>query len=159
VMPSVEQNRPCAKGRSFEIASTTVFLISDASLLNFLTEVAQTDVSRLGKILSMTFLPLCSKSDILPRSVFTRVKSGALVPFPGRFPDVFTGLPFNVIFAIFFFYKFTHSFLAGKVCEVHIRIWKKSVGLHIMENPGKKVLCHQDTKTQSNTMIYSWISL
>jgi hypothetical protein len=59
-------------------------------------------VSRLGDMLRMSFFPISSESFILPISDLTRVKSGALVPFSGRFPDVFTGFPFNVILAIIF---------------------------------------------------------
>jgi hypothetical protein len=34
-----------------------------------------------------------------------------LDPIEGRFPEVFTGLPLNVIFAITFSFKFKHSFI------------------------------------------------
>jgi hypothetical protein len=50
-IPSVLQNRVWAKGRSFEIARTTLFFCEEARSLNFLTEVAQTGVSRLGNML------------------------------------------------------------------------------------------------------------
>jgi hypothetical protein len=33
------------------------------------------------------------------------LKSGALLPFAGRFPEVLMGFPFKVIFAIVFFSK------------------------------------------------------
>jgi hypothetical protein len=59
-------------------------------------------VSRLGKILRMSFLPLRSFSERELRSVFTSVNSGAWLPFAGRLPDVFTGFPLNVMFAITF---------------------------------------------------------
>jgi hypothetical protein len=58
----------------------------------------------------MTFFPLSSDKDNDPRSDFTSEKSGAFVPFLGRFPEVFTGFPLNVIFAIAFFLKFNQSF-------------------------------------------------
>jgi hypothetical protein len=67
------------------------------------TKIAQTDVSRLGKIFIMIFFPLSSESERLPRSDLTSVKSGALLPLNGRFPEVLIGFPFNVIFAIGFF--------------------------------------------------------
>jgi hypothetical protein len=58
----------------------------------------------------MTFFPLSSDNDNDPRSDFTSVKSGALVPFEGRFPKVFTGFPLNVIFAITFFSNLINLF-------------------------------------------------
>jgi hypothetical protein len=51
----------------------------------------------------MIFTPLSSDNDNDPRSDFTSEKSGAFVPFEGRSPEVFTGFPLNVIFAITFF--------------------------------------------------------
>ena len=57
-IPSVVQKRACAKGKSLEIANTTVSGRPAASLLNLRTEVAHTPVSRLGKIFKITFLPV-----------------------------------------------------------------------------------------------------
>jgi hypothetical protein len=74
-----------------------------ASLLNFLTDVEHTDVPMLGKILRRSFFPLSPDNDSELKSDFTNENSGALVPFEGRFPDVLTGVPLNVIFAMTFF--------------------------------------------------------
>jgi len=71
--------------------------------LNFLADVAHTEVSRLGEILKITFLPESSDRERELRSGLTSLKSGALLAFTGRLPDVLTGLPLNVIFAIIFF--------------------------------------------------------
>jgi hypothetical protein len=60
-------------------------------------------VSRLGKIFRISFLPLSSERVSIPRSDFTSENSGALLPVDGRFPEVFTGLPLNAVFAIVFF--------------------------------------------------------
>ena len=100
-MPSVVQKRPCAKGKSFDTASTTVLGKEAASLLKRLTEAAHTAVSRLGNTLITTFLPFNSLRDNSVRSLFTPLKSGASAPTTGNVPLVFTSLPLNVIFAIF----------------------------------------------------------
>jgi hypothetical protein len=99
-IPSVEQNRPAASGRSFEIARTTVLLSDAACSLNFRIAVAHTEVSRLGKMFSTTRLPEISLSDISDRSLLTSVNPGAVVPSEGSDPEIFTGFPFSVIFAI-----------------------------------------------------------
>jgi len=87
-----------------EIPSTTVFFPT-ASWLNLRKAVEHVEVSRLGKMFRMTLLPSNSYSDMGVMSDFISLNSGALVPFSGRLPEVFTGLPFNVTFAIFFFYQ------------------------------------------------------
>jgi hypothetical protein len=66
-------------------------------------------------MLSTTFLPLRSESLSIPRSDFTRAKSGAMVPAGGSSPYVLTGFPFSVILAISF--------------SSNINIPKKNVGL------------------------------
>src|SRR5262245_50014787 len=82
-IPSLVQKRLCAKGRSAEMLSTVTPLLPAAFLLNVRTEVAQTLVSRLGKTFR-TFLPLYEESLTSERSVFARVKSGAVLPTAGR---------------------------------------------------------------------------
>ena len=57
-----------------------------------------------------SFFPISSDNDNDPISDLTRVKSGALVPFAGRSPEVFTGMPLNVIFAISFFSNLINLF-------------------------------------------------
>ena len=99
-IPSAAQNLECAKGRSFETFKTTVFSRLAADSLNFLTELAHTPVSMLGKMLIRTFLPLKSFNFIVERSVLTNLNFGAFLPTFGSFPMVFIGLPFYVIFAI-----------------------------------------------------------
>ena len=103
-----------SKGRSFEIPRTIVPTFPAANWLNLRTEVAHTEVSRLGNIFSMSFFPLSSDRERVERSDFTSVKSIALLPFAGRLPEVFTGFPLSVIFAIAFFFKFNHSFMKSK---------------------------------------------
>ncbi len=115
-MPSVVQKRPWANGRSLVIARTTTFSFPAASWLNLRTEVAQTEVSRLGEMLSTTFLPFRSESLRVARSDPTSAKSGAVVPAGGRSPYVLTGFPFSVILAISF--------------SSNINIPKKNVGLY-----------------------------
>ena len=56
--PFVVENLPDAKGKSADIPSTTVLFRAAASLLNRRTDAAQVPVSRLGKMLRTTFLPL-----------------------------------------------------------------------------------------------------
>jgi hypothetical protein len=67
----------------------------------------------LGKMLRRTFLPFSSDNDREFRSDLTSVNSGALLPLDGRFPEVLTGLPFIVIFAIAFFSKIVKLFNSG----------------------------------------------
>src|SRR5687768_12060437 len=98
-MPSAPQNRFIANGRSFDTQTTTVFGSAAAFWLNVRTDVAQTPVSMLGKMLSTTFLPARSCLRSGERSVLVSVKSGAWLPTFGRSPDVATGLPLNVILA------------------------------------------------------------
>src|SRR5690554_7245461 len=95
-MPSAEQNRPAAKGRSADIPRTTVLFSPAASLLKRRTEAAHTPVSRLGKMFNTTFFPLQSARDTSASSPLTRVKSGAVAPTAGRLPEVCTELPLNV---------------------------------------------------------------
>jgi len=54
------QKRDWAKGRSLETATTVVLSRDAASSLNLRTEVAQTEVSRLGKMFSTMRRPLRS---------------------------------------------------------------------------------------------------
>ena len=60
LMPSVGQKRDWAKGRSLETATTVVLSRDAASSLNLRTEVAQTEVSRLGKMFSTMRRPMRS---------------------------------------------------------------------------------------------------
>ena len=92
-IPSAEQKRPAAKGRSADTANTTVLFKEAASFLNFLTEAAQTPVSMLGKILRIIFFPFKSDKLTSDRSPLTRTNSGAVLPTTGILPDVFTGNP------------------------------------------------------------------
>jgi hypothetical protein len=71
-------------------------------------------------MLRMSFFPLNSEREAVERSDFTRVKSGALLPFAGRLPIVFTGFPFNVIFAIIFFSNLIKLF--------HVETFKWMIG-------------------------------
>ena len=71
-----------------------------ASLLNFLMEVAQVPVSKLGEIFKISFEPLKSANFTFDRSFFIKVNFGAFLPTFGNFPMVFTGFPFNVILVI-----------------------------------------------------------
>lgn len=57
------------KGKSLEIANTTVSGRPAASLLNLRTEVAHTPVSRLGKIFKITFFPFSSFKENEDKSV------------------------------------------------------------------------------------------
>jgi hypothetical protein len=68
----------------------------------------------LAKILRRSFFPLNSDNDSELRSDFTSENSGAMVPFEGRFPDVLTGAPLNVIFAMTFFSKLVKLFTTKK---------------------------------------------
>jgi hypothetical protein len=84
--------------------NTTVLFNEPASLLNFLTDAAHTLVSRLGKILRITFLPLNFSSVTVDKSLAVNLKSGALLPVAGRLPLVCTGFPLNLIDAMFLIY-------------------------------------------------------
>src|SRR5688572_23860273 len=99
-MPSAPQKRFIANGRSFDTQRTTVFASAAAFWLKVRTDVAQTPVSMLGKMLSTTFLPVRSFLASGDRSTFVSVKSGAWLPTFGSSPDVATGLPLNVILAM-----------------------------------------------------------
>ena len=88
VSPSVVQNRDCAKGKSMDMQSTTVFSSPEAFSLNSRTETAQVGVSKLGNTFRMTFLPLKSESFTSCRSDCVRWKSGALRPVFTIFPVV-----------------------------------------------------------------------
>ena len=79
---------------------TNVLSIFDANSLNLRTDVAQTDVSRLGKIFNTKRFPFKSQQFNSLKSDFTKLKHGALLPTLGKSPLVETGLPLNVIFAI-----------------------------------------------------------
>jgi hypothetical protein len=91
-------------------------------------------VSRLGEMLRMRFFPLSSESERFPRSDFTSVKSGALLPLDGRFPEVFTGFPLRVILAITFFSNLVNLFRRGNIktgyrVQLIYDISKNNVGL------------------------------
>ena len=70
--------------------------------MNFWADVAQTPVSRLGTMLRIFFLPAKSFSETSDRSVLVSLKSGAVAPSSGSSPDVWIGLPLNVISAMGF---------------------------------------------------------
>ena len=80
VSASVVLNRDCAKCKSLDLQSTTVFSSPEAFSLNSRTETAQVGVSKLGNTFRMTFLPLKSESFTSCRSDCVRWKSGALRP-------------------------------------------------------------------------------
>lgn len=113
-MPSVVQKRACAKGKSFEIANTIVSGKEAANLLNLRTEVAQTAVSRLGKIFNTTFLPLKSFNEKVDKSVFTNPKSGATVPTCINSPINLTGCPLKFVVAIIFFFPLKFFLITNK---------------------------------------------
>ena len=73
-----------------------------ADLLKVLTDVAQTPVSTLGKIFKIKLDPEKSCRDFTDKSVVDSLKSGAFDPTVGISPEVFVGVPPNVIEAIFF---------------------------------------------------------
>src|SRR3990172_1270951 len=98
--PSVVQKRFEAKGRSEETTRTTVFSSPPAFSLNFRVEVAQTEVSRLGTMLSTFFLPWNVASEVFLRSPSTSLKSGAFEPTGGRSPIVWMGVPLSVTVAM-----------------------------------------------------------
>lgn len=79
-MPSVEQKRDWAKGRSFDTATTVVLSSEAASWLNLRTEVAQTAVSRLGKMFRTMRRPFSSSLRSSVRSPRVRVNWGAMLP-------------------------------------------------------------------------------
>jgi hypothetical protein len=66
-------------------------------------------------MLNISFLPLSSDSFIFPKSDLTSEKSGAMAPFNGRFPDVLTGFPFNVILAITFCSNLVNLLRSGNI--------------------------------------------
>src|SRR3990172_7963541 len=94
--PSVVQKRFEAKGRSEETTRTTVFSSPPAFSLNFRVEVAQTEVSRLGTMLSTFFLPWNVASEVFLRSPSTSLKSGAFEPTGVRSRMVGGGFPWGV---------------------------------------------------------------
>ena len=61
-----------------------MFSNAETSLLNARTLAAQVPVSTLGKIFNTTLEPLKSAKEVVERSVFTRLKSGALFPYWGK---------------------------------------------------------------------------
>src|SRR5690606_29354268 len=94
------QKRLRAKGRSFETVTITASGTLAASWLKRRTEVAQTEVSTLGKMLRTTCLPARSFEESGLRSVLTRWNSGAGAPGRGRSPTVRMGFPLKVIVAM-----------------------------------------------------------
>src|SRR5699024_2939188 len=94
-MPSAPQKRACAKGRSFETHTTTVFSRPAASSLNLRTLIAQVPVSSEGKMFSTTRLPARSALLTGARSWPTSSKAGSAEPFAGSSPTVVTGLVWN----------------------------------------------------------------
>src|SRR5262245_50820566 len=101
-MPSAEQKRPWAKGRSAEITSTCVLSSEAAASLNLRVEVAQVGVSRLGTILRTLRLPAKSASVLSLRLPATSLKSGAVSPTLGRLPATVTALPPRVTLDMLF---------------------------------------------------------
>ena len=104
-IPSAVQKRPWAKGRSADITRTTVFPIPAADSLNFRAEAAQTGVSRLGRMLRIFFFPAYSARVTSFNPPATRLKSGAVLPTAGRFPDSVVAFPLNVTFAMSFSFQ------------------------------------------------------
>ena len=109
--PSVEQKRDCAKGRSMDRHSTTVFSSPAARALNCRTDKAHVGVSRLGKIFSITFFPL--KLDKLTSSIFalTARKSGASCPTGIIGPEVCASTPRQI-------HGFTFSLCRLLICTL-----------------------------------------
>ena len=71
-----------------------------ARLLKSRTLWAQVAVSMLGKIFNTTRLPLSPERLSPERSILVSVKSGAAAPTAGSSPEVFTGVPLSVTWAI-----------------------------------------------------------
>src|SRR5690606_24137095 len=128
---SAAQKRPCAKGRSREIHSTTVFSSPEAFSLNLRTDAAQVPVSMLGKIFNTTFFPLKSCRLFSDKSPAVKLKSGAEDPTAGKSPFVCTAVPLNVILAMISNFKNTKdtdfyinflpsTFPIGKIMTFHI---------------------------------------
>ena len=101
-----------ANGKSLEIQSTFVFTKPAASLLKLRTDAAQIPVSILGKMFNTNFLPLKSANVLLLKSTAVKLKSFTLEPTNGRFPMVFTALPFNVTFVILCLVNFFRILIA-----------------------------------------------
>src|SRR5690606_36970546 len=112
---SAAQKRPCAKGRSREMQSTTVFSNPEAFSLNFRTEAAQVPVSILGKMFKTIFFPLKSLKLLSDKSPAVNLKSGAEDPTPGKSPCVFTAVPLNVILAMISNFKFRTLMVLFKI--------------------------------------------
>ena len=68
--------------------------------------MAHTLVSKLGKILSITFFPLSSLKLNVDKSLFTKVNSGALSPTLTKLPTKLTGFPLNFVFITLSFINF-----------------------------------------------------
>ena len=81
------RNSSVQKGRSLEIANTTVSFSPAAILLNLRTEVAHTLVSRLGKIFKITFLPFKSFREKEDKSVFTKFEVRSYLTYLYKFTD------------------------------------------------------------------------
>ena len=96
-IPAVAQKRFMAKGRSREMHSTSVFFSFAACSLNFRTDMAHTDVSRLGNMLRTNHFPLCSLESNSVKSVFVSLKSGILSPAISILPSSITLIPLNFV--------------------------------------------------------------
>ena len=66
--------------------------------------MAQTPVSRLGKMFRMTRLPFKLLRESVPRSVLTSSKSGAAAPVAMKSPERCTGMSLNFVVAIVFLF-------------------------------------------------------
>lgn len=75
--PSAPRKRLCAKSRSLECTGLTVFATSFARWLNLRTEVAQIDVSMLGKMFSTLRLPANFSRVTSDKSLATRLRKPA----------------------------------------------------------------------------------
>ena len=99
-MPSTEQKRAAANGRSADTATTVVSSRSATRELNSRTEAAHTPVSRDGKMFRITRRPRSSRRVTGDRSAPVRVKSGAGEPTGGSSPTVWTGVLFMWVVAM-----------------------------------------------------------
>ena len=84
------------------MASTTVSGSDAASWLNLRTDMAQTPVSRLGKMFRMTRLPFKLLRESVPRSVLTS-RNRAAAPVAMK-SERCTGMSLNFVVAIVFLF-------------------------------------------------------
>jgi hypothetical protein len=89
VIPSAEQKRPAANGKSKETIVVVTSLRSAAFALKLRVSVAHTPVSNEGTTIISCFLPVAPPTTTSPRpSELTTVTEGALSP-------TFTSVPIN----------------------------------------------------------------